>query len=545
MQASDRIVGTIALETLDASQLAEMATRSVGGELFGLDKIMAPGTAIHARQVGDAYEKNACMSEISAFATANGTPRKHDEAIEQCMDEMMMNALYDAPVDDRGGAVFAGISVKRRITLRIAQHVVVQFACDGKQLAIAVRDAFGTLERATVLRYLDKCLHADQKVDRKVGGAGVGLYLMLNAATSVSFNVVPGVATEALCTFALDTPKLQLQRFGFFVEPSDPTGALVATPRPIAGAVIAVEAPRARAARHRRNAAMVGAMMLVAIGIAMWPRVFGPRKPAPVVELDSTPTSAAVEIDGKRVGDTPLTVTSLTPGSDVSIVFRQPGYRDASARLHVPDRGAALRFVQLLAISDDLVRVRFDSTPPGARIIQQGQQTLLSRTYTPADVFVEAGKLQRFTLTMRNHVPLAIKPFTPRPGTPLEKSGTLAPGLTLRVEATLEGKATVSGVSSCSELTLPFDCVLPPGHYTIDYKGLNNAPITHEIELADDHIDKFELGVVEAAPDKLLQPGGVRKTVFEIGTHVVTISDETGTHTATVRVSAGAPAIAR
>jgi hypothetical protein len=54
----------------------------------------------------------------------------------------------------------------------------------------------------------------------------------------------------------------------------------------------------------------------------------------------------------------------------------------------------------------------------------------------------------------------------------------------------------------------------------------------------------FELGVIEAGPGKLLLPGGVRKAVFDAGTHEVTVSDQAGTHKVTVSVTPGATAIA-
>ncbi|MBA3541561.1 MAG: hypothetical protein H0T79_18250, partial [Deltaproteobacteria bacterium] len=84
------------------------------------------------------------------------------------------------------------------------------------------------------------------------------------------------------------------------------------------------------------------------------------------------------------------------------------------------------RLVQPLAIADELVRVRFVSNPPGARIVQADHPATTDRTYTPADVFVEADKLQRFTLTMPKHAPVVIEPFTPARGAQgLEKGGEL------------------------------------------------------------------------------------------------------------------------
>jgi hypothetical protein len=195
MQASDRVAGMMVAEDLEPKQLSAIATRVLAGDIFGLDKLVQWGTQIHSHLVGDYQEKSLCIAQISEFAELMGVRRKYRESIEQCVDEMLMNALYDAPVDDQGKQIFSEIPTKTRISLRVEQKVVVQYACDGKQFSVSVRDTFGTLERSTVLRYLHKCLHNEQQIDRKAGGAGLGLYLITNSSTDVYFNVLPGVAT--------------------------------------------------------------------------------------------------------------------------------------------------------------------------------------------------------------------------------------------------------------------------------------------------------------------------------------------------------------
>ncbi|HUC07919.1 MAG TPA: hypothetical protein VMR96_07490, partial [Solirubrobacterales bacterium] len=218
MQSWGRVAGMMVAEDFDPHQLSSMATRILADDVFGLEKVMAPGTQIHARVVGDYREKSQCMGLVSEFVKQASVPRSHRAPIEQCIDEMLMNALYDAPVDAEGNHIFAGVPTKTRITMRTEQSVVVQYACDGKYLAVSVRDAFGSLDRQTVLRYLYKCLHAEQQIDRKAGGAGLGLYLMVNSSTAVYFNVLPGIATEAICMFDLTTAQPLLERFGFFVQ---------------------------------------------------------------------------------------------------------------------------------------------------------------------------------------------------------------------------------------------------------------------------------------------------------------------------------------
>jgi hypothetical protein len=129
MQLSDRVAGVLVADQMSSVYLSSMATRVLYGDIFGLEKIISWGNRIYSSLVGDYQEKSVCISEISEFAGAMRVRRKYREAIEQCVDEMLMNALYDAPVDASGEMLFAKIPVKSRITMRMEQKAVVQYAC--------------------------------------------------------------------------------------------------------------------------------------------------------------------------------------------------------------------------------------------------------------------------------------------------------------------------------------------------------------------------------------------------------------------------------
>lgn len=536
MQSSDRVAGVMTADPPDLRQLAALATRIVADDVLGLEPVLAPGTEIHARQVADHPDKSLCLSEIAEFAERRGVPRARRVSIEQCVDEMVMNALYDAPVDARGQPLFAGIPTRTRIALRTEHSALVRYACDGQQLAISVRDAFGRLDRSIVLRHLLKCLHAGQPIDRKIGGAGLGLYLMVNAASAVAFHVVPGVATEVLCVFEVEAPRLRLAQLGFVAQ-RDARGQ-PATP----GA-------RRLPARPRRRAqllALAGVAVTVVLGIAAWSLGPGHREPpSATLELDSQPPGATATVDGKPVGLTPLTL-SLAPEARVSIVFQRTGYRAATAHVQVPAAGQRTRVVQPLEVADGFVRVRFASRPAGAELRRTGQPAAIDRTYTPAELLVEADQVQRFTLVMPGHVPFEIPAFTPGRGVQvLEKSGDLVAGATLHITATLDGKVTIAGAPHCTELALPADCTLAPGSYELAYQGPDHAGFTRRITMGDQAAtEKLELGIVEAPPGKQLGPSGAHRLVLEAGTHAVTVSDPAGTHRATVQVQPGATVIA-
>lgn len=496
MLASAPAAGLMVLEDFDPQQLASLASRILVDDLFGLDKLISPETVIHGHVVAEFRDKVTCLAKVADFVEHSGIPARYRDPIQQCCDELLMNALYDAPVDANGTHLFAHVSPRLRMTQRTAQTVAVQYAYDGRRFAISVRDSFGTLQREVLLRYLHKCLHTDHQLDRKAGGAGVGLYLVLNSASTVYFHVLPKIATEAVCIFDTGAAKPGLAQFGFLTQ-SDPRGQ---TPTQPARAL-----PAAAVVRRRRITAAVSALViagLVALGIAVWPRAQAPRETSTVtiktvppdvtievddrtvgiatagtftvkdlepghtyrvggrrhgyepletsvrprpgatevtlalralatVELDSQPSGSSVQVDGKLAGTTPLVLTSLVPGTTVAIVFDRAGYLPAATQLQVPERGQTKRLVQPLERSGDFVLVRFVSEPPGAEVLEGGRQPGIDRTYTPAELFLEAGKVHRFTLAMPGHVPLTIEPFTPARGVDgLVKGGKLIEGAT-------------------------------------------------------------------------------------------------------------------
>ena len=249
MQASERVAGMMVAEDLDTRELSAMATRVLAGDIFGLEKLIAWGTQIHSFLVGDYQEKSLCISQISEFAEAMGVRRKYRESIEQCLDEMLMNALYDAPVDEQGQPDLRGDPDQDA-------DLAARRAEGGRAVRVrrqAVRDRGARRVRHARARArccatcTSACTPSSRSIARPAARAS-GLYLMASSSTSVFFNVLPGVATEAVCTFDLEAPKLQLESFGFFTEKIDAAGRLAAGPsrRLPAGATHPVE----RRARH-------------------------------------------------------------------------------------------------------------------------------------------------------------------------------------------------------------------------------------------------------------------------------------------------------
>jgi PEGA domain-containing protein len=336
--ASGRVAAVLVADTFEPAQLSKVASRLLYGDLFGLEKIVPWGVKVYAALVGDYQEKSVAIATVSEFAAAMGVRRKYREAIEQCLDELLMNALYDAPVDAAGKQAFADVPTKTRISLRMEQKAVVQYACDGNMFALSVRDGFGTLRSETILHYLEKCVNTQghDQLDRKAGGAGLGLYLVSSASTEFVIALYPGVATEATCTFDLDAPKVQLKELGIFQEKIDATGRLAAGPpqrvgKAPTGPMYPVGlVPGGPFASARGITWLLGAailLLLALIAVVAYPRL----NPAPrgAIAVTTAPAGATIKIDGVAKGTTgkdPVVVPDLVVGQKYEIAAVYPGY---------------------------------------------------------------------------------------------------------------------------------------------------------------------------------------------------------------------------
>ena len=160
------------------------------GDLFGLEKYLAPDTAVAERTIcGDADRRNA-IGEVCAWAEAIGARRPIVHRLASVADELMMNALYDTPVAS-------------------APSAVLRWGADDRVIVISVADAFGALRQRDVIGHVRRARSERGRPLPEVSdqrGAGIGFYLVLANVRSLVVNVEAGRRTEVVCIFDRTAP---------------------------------------------------------------------------------------------------------------------------------------------------------------------------------------------------------------------------------------------------------------------------------------------------------------------------------------------------
>jgi hypothetical protein len=163
----------------------------VSRDLFGLDKYLAAGTRVRERTVGCDADRRAAVGEVSAWAEAVGARRPVVHRLANVVDELLMNALFDAPAAVPGGA---------------AACAQLRFGSDDRVMGVGVADGYGALNQRDLIANVRRARSERGRPQGGDGGAGLGLYFVLANVASLIVNVEAGRRTEVVCLFDVVRP---------------------------------------------------------------------------------------------------------------------------------------------------------------------------------------------------------------------------------------------------------------------------------------------------------------------------------------------------
>jgi CheY-like chemotaxis protein len=198
-------------DPLEPDELIITAEKLLRGDLFGLQKYLLWGVEPYCVTIRDSREKQDYIHQVSAYAQSLGCNERVVELVETIVDEVVTNAIYNAPRTATGEPKYAKQSRREAVVLEPHEAGELQFACDGDYIAVAQIDPFGSLTQDTVVSYLNRCLvRGPDQFSDATGGAGIGLYRVFQSLSKFILNIDPGRKTEVICLIDL---RLSMKRF--------------------------------------------------------------------------------------------------------------------------------------------------------------------------------------------------------------------------------------------------------------------------------------------------------------------------------------------
>lgn len=188
----------------DEDELVVTSVKLFKGDIFGLEKYLAWGVTVHEIEIADYDEKRQAIQQATDFAREAGGRRQVVARIETVADELLMNALYDAPAVRYGVRPRIGARARGGLGPLGAERAKLRYACDGRHFALSVQDNYGELKKDVLLDHVSRARaeRGNPKAATEAGGgAGLGLYFVLASVTRFIANIEKGVRTEVVCMF--------------------------------------------------------------------------------------------------------------------------------------------------------------------------------------------------------------------------------------------------------------------------------------------------------------------------------------------------------
>lgn len=180
-------------------------TKILNKDYFGLEKYLAWGTDTKTKVAKSSKDREGLRQELLSYFRSLGIRSALLDRVQVAVEEMLMNAIYDAPVDSEGRALYNHLPRTETIELNPQEEAILRYGCDGNMMAISVRDSFGAISRDTVLKYFSSCYAgAAGSLNENKGGAGRGLHQILESCDFTIFNVKKGYATEVIGLFDIE-----------------------------------------------------------------------------------------------------------------------------------------------------------------------------------------------------------------------------------------------------------------------------------------------------------------------------------------------------
>ncbi len=182
---------------MHAEDLLVTVQKTLRKDIFGLEKYLGWGAHARGVSVRSSHDKEQVLAGCQGLAEAIGLGERKKNLLLTVAEELTSNALYDAPVDAVARSRHAALPRSEHVELAPTEEIAVTFASDGRRIGISVQDPFGSLRPETVVDYLAKCFRRGfDQIDRKEGGAGLGLFYAFNSLSHFVVNIEPQKRTE-------------------------------------------------------------------------------------------------------------------------------------------------------------------------------------------------------------------------------------------------------------------------------------------------------------------------------------------------------------
>lgn len=172
---------------LNIPELLATIRKLVTKEIFGLAPYglnSEPPIILKSSQ-----EKYQAMDTIIDFFRTHDVPKRILENISLILQELINNAIYDAPVNKEGERKYCSHQESQEVALEEHERPKIEYGLNSETLGVSVADNFGNLRQETFFKFVNRCFSEKKIVEADGKGAGMGLFLIFKSLDRLVINV--------------------------------------------------------------------------------------------------------------------------------------------------------------------------------------------------------------------------------------------------------------------------------------------------------------------------------------------------------------------
>lgn len=143
-------------------------------------------------------QKQEAVEAVRQYLIAAKVPARVSNLIANSVDELLMNAMFDAPTDEFGKPLYSSTLRSNSRELTNKEQVTMRVGFDGFYFGISVADGFGSIDRSRILNHISASYREkDYTVRAGQAGAGLGVATIFNSGGTLIYHCESGKKTEA------------------------------------------------------------------------------------------------------------------------------------------------------------------------------------------------------------------------------------------------------------------------------------------------------------------------------------------------------------
>src|SRR6185369_6796516 len=119
-----------------------------------LKHFLGPKAVVQGVTLTRSEQKQEAVEAVRQYLIQAKVPARISNIIANSVDELLMNALFDAPTDEFGKALYTITDRSQSRELKDKELVQMRIGFDGFNVGVSVTDFFGAIDRPRLLNHV-------------------------------------------------------------------------------------------------------------------------------------------------------------------------------------------------------------------------------------------------------------------------------------------------------------------------------------------------------------------------------------------------------